>query len=324
MTIISASRRTDIPAYYASWFMNRIRAGSFLRVNPFNPRQMKEISLAPADVAAIVFWTKNPAPLISHLAELDARGYRYYFQFTLNPYDQRFEPHVPELGSRLATFCRLSDQLGPDRVVWRYDPIILSSAMPLAFHLEQSAALAAALKGHTKRLVFSFLDFYGKISGRVKELYRKHGILLNDIAAESCRAELHSLMAHFGRLGDENGMEVFSCAEEVNLAEYGIRHGACVDGELIRSLFGRGGSFARDRNQRGACCCVKSVDMGMYSTCPCQCGYCYANRSEQMTLANLGKHDPNGPALLTGCPSGRNRSITKITGRRSNRTPKKS
>lgn len=297
MTIISASRRTDIPAYYAAWFMNRIRAGSFLRVNPFNFRQVKEISLAPEDVDAIVFWTKNPAPLIPHLLELDARGYRYYVQFTINPYDRRFEPHVPELGSRLETFRRLSGQLGPDRVVWRYDPIILSSATPLAFHLKQSAALAAALKGHTRRLVFSFLDFYGKISGRMKELYRKHGIILHDLADESCRAELHRLMVHFRRIGDENGMEVLSCAEEVSLAEYGIQHGACIDGGLIQSLFGIAGCFVRNKNQRGTCGCVESVDMGMYNTCPFHCVYCYANRSEKMTLANRGKHNPASPAM---------------------------
>jgi len=123
--IISASRRTDIPAFYADWFMTRIREGFFHRVNPFNSKQVSAFSLKPEHLDAICFWTKNPKPLLQHLDELDQQGYNYYFQFTLNPYNKTFEPHVPALEERIATFKELAGRIGSERVVWRYDPIIL-------------------------------------------------------------------------------------------------------------------------------------------------------------------------------------------------------
>ncbi len=126
--IISASRRTDIPAFHAEWFMGRIREGYFYRVNPFNSKQVTGFSLKPEHLDAIVFWTKNPAPLMAHLDELDARGYCYYFQFTLNPYGNEFEPHVPALDERITIFKTLAERLGPERVIWRYDPVILRAS----------------------------------------------------------------------------------------------------------------------------------------------------------------------------------------------------
>jgi hypothetical protein len=157
--IISASRRTDIPAFYSDWFMNRVREGYFYRVNPFNSNQISGFSLKPEDVDAICFWTKNPRPLKQHLDELDERGLNYYFQFTLNPYDQTFEPHVPSLEERIATFQELAGHIGPQRVVWRYDPVILSSDTPVPWHQEQVEQIAAQLKSATRRMVFSFCDF---------------------------------------------------------------------------------------------------------------------------------------------------------------------
>jgi DNA repair photolyase len=158
--IISASRRRDIPAFYADWFMNRVREGYFHRVNPFNSNQVSGFSLKPEDVDPICFWTKNPRPLMKHLNELDERGLKYYFQLTLNPYDKTIEP--PTLEERIATFKELASLVGPERVVWRYDPIILSSVTPVEWHLEQVEQIATKLQDATRRLVFSFYDFYGK------------------------------------------------------------------------------------------------------------------------------------------------------------------
>ncbi len=298
MAIISASRRTDIPAFFSDWFMGRIREGHFSRVNPFNARQVKRVSLAPEEVDAIVFWSKNPRPLMTHLVELDGRGYRSYFQFTLNPYDQVFEPHLPPLAERLTVFCDLAARVGAKRVVWRYDPVILSSATPVEWHLERAALLAAKLAGKTGRLVYSLLDFYGKVSGRLTELERRHGLRLFDIAAADHREELLRLAAGLGRIGARNGMEVVTCAEPVALEEAGIGHGSCIDAGLIRDL-GGGGPFAPDRNQRPACRCAASVDMGMYDTCGFRCAYCYATRGEGAILANLARHDPCGAALIS-------------------------
>jgi len=278
MTIISASRRCDIPAFFSDRFMERIRDGYFLRINPFNPRQTKRISLAPEEVEAIVFWSKNPRPLIPHLNELDSRGHRYYFQFTLNPYGPDFEPGLPTLRERIDTFCELAERVGPRRVVWRYDPVILSSATPVDWHLESAEELAAALRGRAERLVISFLDFYGKAGRRLETLRRSRGIACCDITLPGMESQLELLAAGIGTIGASYGLSVFSCAEEVALERFGIGHGSCIDGNFIKDLWGGEGRFRRDKSQRPACRCAESADMGVYDSCGYGCLYCYARR----------------------------------------------
>ncbi len=294
MAIISASRRTDIPFFFPEWFMERIRAGFFHRLNPFNARQVRRVSLLPADVNAIVFWTKNPRPLLAYLPELDSRGYCYYFQYTLNPYDGRFEPNLAPLEERIETFRRLSRQIGASRVVWRYDPIILSNVTPPEFHVENIDRIAAALYGFTGRIMVSFFDPYPKLKGRLRELERRHGIAIRDTTGGD---ELRFL-GELARIAALNGMEIFSCAEERDFSAMGIGHGSCVDGELIATLSGSAVRFARDRRQRKACGCAESIDMGMYDTCRSGCVYCYANRSEKCVEITLAKHDRRSASII--------------------------
>lgn len=302
--IISASRRTDIPAFYADWFMNRVRDGFFYRVNPFNSKQVTGISLKPEDVDAICFWTKNPKPLIRHLDELDSLGLNYYFQFTLNPYGKTFEPVVPSLDERIATFKELAGRIGPERVVWRYDPVILTSATPVAWHLEQAEQIAAQLKDATRRLVFSFYDFYGKGQGRLNKALQGTGIKLDDITAAEHHEALQQLAEGFKRIADHYGLQIFTCSEEIDLAATGIQHGACIDGNLIRDLFKVDATSRKDKNQRESCGCVESADMGIYNTCHFRCAYCYANFNEAMIESNNKKHYQDSPSLLDR-PEGR-------------------
>ena len=168
--IISASRRTDIPAFYSEWFMNRIRAGYFVKVNPYNSKQRKKVSLLSSDVAAIVFWTKNPLPLMQHLPLIDRQAYRYLFHFTLNNYSKVFEPRVPDLQNRMETFKRLSDQIGPERVLWRYDPLIISNLNSVEDHLTQFNKIARTLRGYTQRVTISLVVFYPKVKTNFKKL----------------------------------------------------------------------------------------------------------------------------------------------------------
>lgn len=296
--IISASRRTDIPAFYADWFMTRIREGFFHRVNPFNSKQVSAFSLKPEHIDAICFWTKNPKPLLQHLDELDQQGYNYYFQFTLNPYPKQFEPKVPPLSERIATFRELAGRIGPERVVWRYDPIILTSSTPVAWHLEQVEQIAAQLKDATRRLVFSFYDFYGKGQGRLHAALKGTGVELEDITAPEKAGELQELVKGFKSIADHNSLRLFSCSEDLDLSALGIEHGACIDGQLIHELFGGSPSLSKDKNQRQACGCVESVDMGIYNTCQFRCSYCYANFNEAMIDTNIRKHYQDSPSLL--------------------------
>jgi hypothetical protein len=296
--IISASRRTDIPAFYSNWFMNRIRKGYFYRVNPFNSKQVSCCSLKPEDVDAICFWTKDPKPLMQHLDELDERGLNYYFQVTLNPYDSTFEPHLPPLQGRIETFRELADRIGPARVVWRYDPIILSSSTPVSFHLESMQELAEKLGGYCSRLMFSFHDFYGKGRGRLHKTLADEGIKLEDITAIDKRESLEQVVRGFKQVTHQLNLQIFTCSENIDLSAFGIDHGACIDGDLIRKLFCRQSSVRKDKYQRNCCGCVESVDMGSYNSCSFKCAYCYANFNGGMIESNCRKHDPASPALL--------------------------
>jgi len=296
--IISASRRTDIPAFYSAWFMNRVREGFFYRVNPFNSNQVSGFSLKPEHVDAICFWTKNPKPLMQHLDELDQIGLNYYFQFTLNPYGKEFEPNVPSLAQRIETFQQLAERIGPRRVVWRYDPVILTTATNVDGHLEQVELIAQQLGSSTERLVFSFYYFYGKGRGRLHAALEGTGIVLEDITRQENRPDLDAIVKGFKATADRHQLDIFSCSEDFDLAANGIEHGACIDGTLIQQLFGGEPSTKKDKNQRPACGCVESVDMGIYNTCQFRCSYCYANFNEGIINKNRLKHDVNDPALL--------------------------
>jgi DNA repair photolyase len=296
--IISASRRTDIPAFYADWFMKRVREGFFHRVNPFNSNQVSGFSLKPENVDAICFWTKNPRPLLKHLDELDQRGLKYYFQFTLNPYYSVFEPNVPPLQERIETMIELANRIGSERVVWRYDPVILTSVTSVAWHLEQAEQIASQLNGFTRRMVFSFYDFYGKGQGRLNKALEGTGIKLEDITSPEHKDALDKVARGFKGIADRHGFQIFSCSEDIDLASIGIQHGACIDGNLVSELFGVNTQDKKDKNQRDECKCVESADMGIYNTCHFRCAYCYANFNEGMIESNCQKHYTDSPSLL--------------------------
>lgn len=268
--IVSASRRTDIPAFYASWFMDSLRRGFAEVENPHNPGQVSRVSLLPDDVDAIVFWTKNPGPLIDHLAEIEKLGQRFYFQFTLNDYPRDLEPNLPPLDQRIATFIELCDKIGPRRVVWRYDPIILSDKTGAEYHRRAFENLCAQLGAHTRRVVVSLIDYYMKTRRNLKPLDYQF-----DFDAEK-RPETDELLGDLAGMARARSLEIFSCAEERDYTELGIPPGRCVDGELIESLWEIKKSWKKDPSQRKHCLCTQSRDIGAYGTCKHACPYCYA------------------------------------------------
>jgi ribosomal protein S18 len=282
--IISASRRTDIPAFYAEEFMQAIRTGYFDYSNPYFPSQKKRISFSAKEIDVIVFWTKNPKPLMKFLPELDQKGYKYYFQFTLNDYPISIEPNLNPIAERLQTFIDLSKKIGKDKVIWRYDPIIISKTTPLEFHFERIEFLAQQLKNHTNRLVISFVDFYKKA---LKSL---NSIDTIDVVSDLYAKELRQLAEFVSKQGRINSMEVATCSEKVDLSNYGIRHGSCIDGALIQKLFNISKNFPKDKNQRNECKCVQSLDIGQYNTCKSNCTYCYASKSIGSTEVNHASH----------------------------------
>lgn len=291
--IISASRRTDIPAFYSEWLLNRLRAGFCTVPNPFNRTQLTRVSLLPADVAAIVFWTRNPRPLLRHLPELETYGIPYYFQFTILGLPREWEPKAPPLESALRTFRELADRVGPQRVIWRYDPLVFSQATSAAYHAERFAVLARELAGFTERAVVSIVDHYRKTQRRLQAL-EDAGAGVTECPPE----DFATLMRHLADVAAENRMEIVSCAEDIDLSVYGIRPGRCIDHQLLGQLCGREFCAAKDPSQRRACGCVVSRDIGMYDSCLFGCQYCYATGSFQRAEENYRRHDPQAPSLI--------------------------
>lgn len=293
--IISASRRTDIPAFYSTWLMNRIQAGYCTIPHPYYKTPVSSVSLRPEDVDLIVFWTRHPAPLISKLEELTQRGYRYYFQYTVMDNPRPIDPGTPPLSTSLTTFQRLSDHIGPDRVIWRYDPIVLSDVTSENFHLCAYKRIAEALEGYTHRSVISIVDIYRKIHKRMDKLDTQ-GIRIEDPGEKPDRA-FAVLMQGLACIAEDNGMEIASCAETFNLQSYGVNPGKCVDDAYIEQVFGIEVDRRKDPSQRKACGCVVSKDIGMYDTCLFGCVYCYATGCFEKTRMNHDNHDPDSPSL---------------------------
>jgi hypothetical protein len=269
--IISASRRTDIPAFFAGEFMAAVRAGFIDVPHPRDPRKVSRISLKPEDVDLIVFWTRNPKPLLTHLPELDARGFVYYFQFTILDHPRILDPGCPPADEVVAVFRELAAAIGPDKVVWRYDPIVLSELTNSAYHQRKFENLAAALSGATKRVMISLVDCYRSVVPRLRGLERQ-GIHVRPPG----RAELAELIPALVAEASARKMDIFSCAEEFDLRPWGVGPGKCIDDDLIADFLGRRLPLRKDPRQRKACGCVESRDIGIYGTCLHGCIYCYA------------------------------------------------
>ena len=294
--IISASRRTDIPAFYSRWFVNRLRKGFVDIVNPFNPNQVKRVDLRPEAVDAIIFWTRNGRPIFKYLDQIDSLGYGYYFLYTITGYPKELEENLPSVETAIRTFKELSDRIGPERVVWRYDPIILSSITDRDYHEHNFKRIAKALSGHTKRVIISFVDIYTKVRKRLQNLSDEKGLEWYDIESQNGV----KLAAELKESAESLGFEIQSCAEEMDLTAAGIIPGKCIDNELINILFDLNLPYKKDPHQRHRCLCTRSVDIGAYDTCGYRCVYCYANTSFPAALDNMRRSRDNDKSLYRG------------------------
>jgi hypothetical protein len=294
--IISASRSTDIPAFYGDWFMERLRRGYARWINPWNgiPRY---VSLGNA--RAFVFWSKNPAPFLSRLDELTHQGYRSYTLFTLNDYvAEGLEPGVPPLEDRVRTFRALSRKAGRERVIWRCDPLLLTGELSVGGLLERIGALGDAVAPFTDRMIISFIDIakYPKVARNLA------GGGFSGVR-EFTPAEEEELAAGLRELNRSWGLGITACGEKRDLSRHGIGQGQCIsydllvrecgDDPVLREFLGEPGPDAlagkdallptparlKDPGQRSACGCAVSKDIGQYGTCPHLCAYCYANPS---------------------------------------------
>ena len=295
--ILSASRRTDIPGYYSEWLMNRLREGFAYYRNPMNHAQLCKVLLTPENIDCIVFWTKDPKPMMDKLEELDTLGFRYYFQFTITPYGLPYqgcafgtylEPNLRKKEEIVQTFQELSERLGKDRVLWRYDPIVLNDTLTAEYHLEQFTTLCKELSGYTELCTISFADVYHKLNNAVKEQ------VLREISPE----QMHSLSAAFSGIAVQAGITLRACCEAIDLTEDGILPASCIDRATVERICGHAVAAGKDKSQRTNCGCMKSIDIGAYNTCRNGCIYCYANHSRASIDRNCSRHDSASPIMI--------------------------
>jgi DNA repair photolyase len=285
--ILSVSRRTDIPAFYSQWFYNRLKEGCVYVRNPMNRSAISKIKLNPEVIDCIVFWTKNPSNFF--MDHLDAISpIPYYVHFTITPYDDTIEPHVAPKNEVIHNFMRLSEKIGRERVIWRYDPILLSDTYSIQYHTASFEALAKQLSPYTDKCIVSFVDFYKKCVPRLKKISVRQPTLAEVI-------ELYSLLK---QIADAYDLVIESCAESRDVSATGIKNGKCIDDVLIEKITGMKVNAKKDRNQRGFCHCIESIDIGEYNTCKHNCLYCYANYDNAKVLANSKLHNKKAPLLI--------------------------
>lgn len=284
--ILSVSRRTDIPNYYSEWFIDRVKQGFLYVRNPMNAHQISKIDLSPDVVDCIVFWTKNPKKMMEQLDAL--RDYTYYFQFTLTGYGKDVEPNIPDKREKLiSTFQKLSEKIGKQKVIWRYDPIFMSKKYTADYHLRAFEEIAGNLADYTEKVVISFLDLYAKTQRNMK------GLAIEEITDED---RIH-LAEQMKKIASRHDLLIETCAEQMDFQGIGIQKGSCIDKKLIEKLLGCKLVGEKDKNQRKECGCLESVDVGTYNTCLSGCKYCYANFHDEKVKESLKLYEETSPLL---------------------------
>ncbi len=304
--IISASRSTDIPTFYSDWFISRWEAGYIKWTNPFNGQPLY---VSFKNTRLVVFWTKNPRPMFKHLDYLDKNIPNYYFQFSLNDYDkERYEAKVPSVESRIKTFKELSQRLGKKRVVWRYDPLILTKDIDVNELLKRVKNIGDQIHEFTEKLVFSFvdIDIYKKVENNLKK---------EDVPyIEWTTQNMEEFAKGISQINKDWGLQLGTCSEKIDLDKYGIVHNKCIDDDLMIDLFSHDSQLMdflgveikqadlfsdgeiiktrnlKDKGQREDCGCIMAKDIGAYNTCPHECNYCYANASKEVAKKNYQRY----------------------------------
>ncbi|XFO67096.1 hypothetical protein SPSIL_032750 [Sporomusa silvacetica DSM 10669] len=267
-----------------------------------NPKQISKIPLNTEAVDCIVFWTKNAAPMMDKLDTIDALGYPYYFQWTMTPYGKSVEYNLPDKAKVIDSFKALSDKIGSQRTIWRYDPIIISRQFPIAYHVHAFAKMCHLLKGYTNKCIFSYIDLYAKIRKRTKSI----------VDSETDTQTMFKIAEEFAEIAKLNNISLETCSEQTELSQFGIRHSACINKHTIETIIGYAIDVKKVKGQREYCQCIDSIDIGAYDCCSHGCVYCYATASEKAVLENRKRHDVNSP-LLIGRPCVTDKITERIT-----------
>lgn len=290
--IINTGCRTDIPAFYSKWLINRIREGYVLVRNPYYKSQVTKYSLSPNVVDCLAFCTKNPEPMLQYLDELDI--YKQYWFVTITPYGKDIEPVVPDKKRVIESFKKLSKHIGINSIGWRYDPIFIGNGFDVKKHIECFEKMAKELKGYTNNCTISFLDLYEKVKRNAPDI-RPH-----------TKEEQIEIALGFSKIGKDNNMTIHSCCEKTYLSEYGLKCNGCMSQEIIEKSINSSLNPPKRKNLREDCNCLMGNDIGAYNTCGHLCKYCYANANKGLVTQNMKKHNEKSPFLIGGNEDGDN------------------
>lgn len=290
--IIQTGMRTDIPAFYSEWLLNRIKAQFVLVRNPYNPTQVTRYSLSPDVVDLIAFCTKNPEPMLDKMDAL--KPYGQYWYVTITPYGKDIEPNVPPKEEVMESFKKLSSIVGIDSIGWRYDPIFIDKIHTVEWHIKTFEEMAKNLSGYTKTCVISFVDIYRKVERNFPEV---RNVLADD------RIRLGKEITF---IAQKCGMTLRPCAEGDELAKFGADCSGCMTVSMYEQALGSKLKAPKQKNNQrnGECACLLGTDIGAYDTCKHFCKYCYANTDIEMVKKNAKLHDPTSPFLIGNSEEG--------------------
>lgn len=288
--ILQTGMRTDIPAFYSKWFLNRINEGFVLARNPYDLQSVTRYSLSPDVVDLITFCTKNLEPMLEHMNLL--KPYGQYWFVTITPYGNDIELNVPPKENVIRSFKRLSDNLGIDSVGWRYDPIFINSKYTLERHISDFEEMSSDLSGYTQTCIISFIDIYQKVINNFPEVMA--------VKPE----DRIKIGKKFAEIGKKYGMTIKACAEGTALKPYGIDCNGCMTMQTYEKALHANLNAPKMKSSRKECACFLGNDIGAYNTCGHLCRYCYANANSEAVRRNINRHDPNSPFLLGGFLSG--------------------
>ncbi len=289
--VISTGMRTDIPAFYSKWLINRIKAEFVYVRNPYNPQQVTKYLLDPSVVDCITFCTKNPTPILPYLDQLSA--FNQFWFVTITPYGKDLEPNVPDKSKVIESFKQISKSVGTNGIGWRYDPVFYGNGFDLYLHVQEFEKIAAALKGYTNSCVISFLDTYDKVKRNAPGIY------------PPSIDEQKEFGRYAANIAEKNDIKIRTCCEGTHLKQYGIDVSGCQTKEVLEKAIGIRLNVPERRNQRrGICDCLLGNDIGAYNSCAHLCKYCYANAERDKVLANVKKHDENSPFLIGNSEKG--------------------
>ena len=295
--IINTGCRTDIPAFYSKWLINRIEEGYVLVRNPYNPDQVTKYILSPEVVDCLAFCTKNPEPMLKYLDKL--KEYKQYWFVTITPYQKDIESNIPDKEKVIESFKKLSKYIGIDSIGWRYDPIFIGEGFDVDKHIKCFEKMAKELKGYTHNCTISFLDLYEKVKRNAPEI------------KPPSKQEQIEIAKAFSKIGKENMMTIHGCCEKTYLEQYGLKCNGCMSKEIIEKSIKQTLNPPKRKNIRQECNCLMGNDIGAYNTCGHLCKYCYANANKELVIENMKKHNEKSPFLIGKSEAGDKITVAK-------------